>query len=107
MTRSIALLGTLGLFCTAAMVEAAGPATTTGRYVTVWYLEIQYRPMDAWAVAGKYSSYADAQQSYTVRARHGGYHRMRIRQTQEWRSDLRTTLRRKTWTPPNTSILPR
>jgi hypothetical protein len=56
-----------------------------GRWVAVWLLEVRYTPGDYWHVAGKYSSYASAQQSYTVRARHGGYTEMRIRQTHEWR----------------------
>jgi hypothetical protein len=60
-------------------------ASAQGNYVVVWVLEVRYTPTDTWHVAGTYTSYASAQESYVVRARHGGYTEMRIRQTYQRR----------------------
>lgn len=88
MKTALSTMLALGLFlCYVSHADAQ--ARPTGKYVTVWLLEIKYKVGDPWHVAGKYDTYASAQQSYFVRARHGGYHEMRIRQTVEWRSTLR------------------
>ena len=81
-----------GIFCMSSTALAQVPAFRSPlmRPVKIWILEIQYKPGDAWSVAGKYTSYASAQQSYTVRARHGGYYQMRIRETTEFRINLNT-----------------
>lgn len=68
---------------------------TTGKYVTVWYLEVKYKASSPWQIVGKYDSYASAQQSYFIRARHGGYYEMRIRQGLEWRSNLSSQILRQ------------
>ena len=80
---SMLILG-LTLVVASASVAQAVP----GRYVTVWLLEVRYTPADTWHNAGKYQSYAAAQQSYVVRARHGGYTEMRIRQAVEWQPSI-------------------
>lgn len=82
----------LGLCISAAAHAQPMP---TGKYVKVWLLEVKYQANGPWTQAGKYDSLASAQQSYTVRARHGGYSEMRIRETVEWRSNLRALAARQ------------
>lgn len=84
-TCMLSILGLILMLALSTTVEA--------RNVTVWLLEVQYTSGDSWHNAGKYTSYASAQQSYAVRARHGGYFAMRIRQTQEWQPSITDRLR--------------
>ncbi len=68
---------------------ARGQAPGGPAWQTVYLLEIQWKASDPFTRMGKYDTRAQAEQTYTTIARHGGYHQMRIRAAREPRPNYR------------------